>query len=225
MKSKGQLDLINSLTDSDLLKLVSLIGKDSKVLSISSVLEYFGISSHHTACRKLLSSKMKACNIPVHSTNEHKRTYSVDQLITIIESSECWADIYKQLNMTASSHNKKTIIKFMQNNNIVVPTFNLRHTYRRGKKQFTFETIFVKNSSYSRQSLRGAVIRFNVKEYRCEKCGNTGEWMDEIITLELDHINGVSDDNRTSNLRWLCPNCHSQTPTFRNSAMNKGSVA
>jgi 5-methylcytosine-specific restriction endonuclease McrA len=53
------------------------------------------------------------------------------------------------------------------------------------------------------------------REYRCQKCGNSGEWQGEPLALELEHINGDSLDNTRENLLILCPNCHSQTSTFR----------
>ncbi len=34
------------------------------------------------------------------------------------------------------------------------------------------------------------------------------------LSMHLDHVNGVRNDNRLENLRMLCPNCHSQTPTY-----------
>ena len=49
--------------------------------------------------------------------------------------------------------------------------------------------------------------------YKCEECG-ISEWNDKKLSLHVDHINGNSDDNLPSNLRLLCPNCHSQTETF-----------
>lgn len=47
--------------------------------------------------------------------------------------------------------------------------------------------------------------------------------LEKELILELDHINGIRNDNRLENLRFLCPNCHSQTPTFkgRNKTKNK----
>lgn len=50
--------------------------------------------------------------------------------------------------------------------------------------------------------------------YFCSEC-NLSEWRDKPITLELDHIDGDPSHNQLCNLRLLCPNCHSQTPTFR----------
>lgn len=50
--------------------------------------------------------------------------------------------------------------------------------------------------------------------YVCSLCSNTGTHNDMPLVLQLDHIDGNSDNNMPSNLRLLCPNCHSQTETF-----------
>lgn len=55
----------------------------------------------------------------------------------------------------------------------------------------------------------------------CNKCG-ISEWSGKPITLEIDHINGINDDNKRGNLEGLCPNCHSVTDTWR--GRNKPSI-
>ena len=62
-------------------------------------------------------------------------------------------------------------------------------------------------------SLRRRVLTDKLIAYSCQICG-IDSWLGQDLSLRLDHINGVYDDNRIENLRWLCPNCDSQQPTF-----------
>ena len=71
---------------------------------------------------------------------------------------------------------------------------------------------------FSSSTLKARLLKAGIKENKCEKCG-IDHWMNQRLVCELDHINGDSGDHKLENLRMLCPNCHSQTPTFR--ARNK----
>lgn len=62
--------------------------------------------------------------------------------------------------------------------------------------------------------LRIRLVQEGYFEYKCSICG-IYEWNGKELSLELDHINGNKNDNSLNNLRILCPNCHSQTPTYR----------
>jgi Zn finger protein HypA/HybF involved in hydrogenase expression len=71
------------------------------------------------------------------------------------------------------------------------------------------------NIECSRPVIRRAIKKYNLLEPKCEKC-NLDTWMGQELLLELDHINGNANEHNKNNLRYLCPNCHSQTNTFRN---------
>jgi hypothetical protein len=55
--------------------------------------------------------------------------------------------------------------------------------------------------------------------YKCSCCGIT-EWNNNPISLEVDHKDGDPYNDSPDNLRFICPNCHSQTPTYK--AKNRG---
>ncbi len=60
-----------------------------------------------------------------------------------------------------------------------------------------------------------------LRGHKCDNCNNH-EWLGQAIPLELDHIDGDSNNNIPSNLRLLCPNCHALTETYKAKNVGKG---
>lgn len=71
-----------------------------------------------------------------------------------------------------------------------------------------------KYPNYQTHKLRLRLLEEKLFEHKCYNC-NLSEWLGNPIPLELNHINGVSNDNALLNLELLCPNCHALTPTYR----------
>jgi hypothetical protein len=77
------------------------------------------------------------------------------------------------------------------------------------------EKILVRGSTYTNTDrLKRRLIEAGLKEHACESCRRQ-TWNDEKIPLELNHVNGDRLDHRLENLQLLCPNCHSQTSSYR----------
>ena len=105
--------------------------------------------------------------------------------------------------------------------NLDLTKFNSNPQIRPGNIQ-NIEDVLVKGSSYCRHRLKKRLLKKGLLKNICYICGLLNYWNNKVIVLQLDHINGVNDDNRIENLRILCPNCHSQTSTFcgRNNLVN-----
>ena len=71
----------------------------------------------------------------------------------------------------------------------------------------------VLSSGSSRWLKKKKLIREGYVPYHCLECG-IADWLGKELVLQIDHVNGVKHDWRIENLRLLCPNCHSQTPTY-----------
>lgn len=82
--------------------------------------------------------------------------------------------------------------------------------------------IFVRDSTADRSQVKRRLLRDLHWPYTCNTCNNImfedrdgmPFWFDKPVTLQLEHRNGISTDNRLENLEFLCPLCHSQTTTY-----------
>lgn len=66
-----------------------------------------------------------------------------------------------------------------------------------------------------------SILKTAGRPYECDMCG-ISEWHGNKLSLDLDHIDGDTFNNDLNNLRFLCPNCHSTTPTYRGKNINTG---
>lgn len=96
---------------------------------------------------------------------------------------------------------------------------NMSGKGRKSGKYKPASEYFNTGSAITAYKLKQKLLKDGLKKYQCEVCGGK-EWMGKPIPIELDHIDGDRYNNELSNLRILCPNCHSQTDT--NSGKNVG---
>lgn len=83
------------------------------------------------------------------------------------------------------------------------------------------DEILVVNSTFSRTHLKRRLLAEGLIQNVCSICGQLSEWNGKPLTLHLDHINGISNDNRLENLRIVCPHCHSQFETNGSKKLKK----
>ena len=65
----------------------------------------------------------------------------------------------------------------------------------------------------SRQAIIARLLE--IRGCKCETCG-ISEWQNKPIMVEGHHIDGDNQNHSPKNILLLCPNCHSQTPNYRN---------
>jgi predicted RNA-binding Zn-ribbon protein involved in translation (DUF1610 family) len=78
----------------------------------------------------------------------------------------------------------------------------------------TLAEVAIRDSPYGRSCIRKRILKDNLIPYKCAICGMDPVWNGKPLSLRLDHINGINNDHRMENMRFVCPNCDSQLPTF-----------
>lgn len=122
-----------------------------------------------------------------------------DTFREIVKKAETFSDCCREMNIDVHGRYWRDIIK----RRCQELDISIEHI-----KQFT------KSKKYSGISTLGKRMIASGIPYECALCGNAGTWNDKPLILHVDHIDGNHSNNNMGNLRFLCPNCHTQTDTF-----------
>lgn len=151
--------------------------------------------------------------------------YTKEWLEELCDSSYSLAEVLRKAGRKQSGGNQTVLKKKIEEFQINTSHFT-GQLWNKGKtmendsriqssEKYEINEIFCKNSPVTQKVMRGYVERHELLEYKCQNCGCDGHWQNGIITLEIDHIDGDNTNNELSNLRYLCPNCHALTETYR----------
>ena len=144
--------------------------------------------------------------------------YEKNKLEQIVNESYLYRDVLFKFGRNDSGAAYKTLHRRLKEWNIDTSHFLgkselMKLKIKDGKyPKTTNENLFTVNNA-TRHIVKRRIIAENLIEYKCKFCGNNGFWNGVKISLILDHINGVNNDNHLENLRFLCPNCNATLET------------
>lgn len=142
----------------------------------------------------------------------------------IVSKSSSMSEVLSKLKLNINSGNYQTLKKYCLQYNIQVPKYNKSLNTKKAiqSKTTPLEELFSNRGiKVQGQVLRKKLVEELGREDVCVECSCPPVWNGKELVLEVDHIDGNIFNNYPDNLQILCPNCHSQTSTFRGRNSNK----
>jgi hypothetical protein len=144
---------------------------------------------------------------------------SIDDLKIAVEESQNFTQLLKRFNICPVGSSRNAMISRLRENNISTEHFKIDNKGRKFDflmpKDECLKLIFINESTYSPTSVKKYLRKYNlICNDMCSICHMPPIWNNKLLVFQIDHIDGDNKNHSLMNLRWVCPNCHTQTGTF-----------
>ena len=156
-------------------------------------------------------------SIPSLATPRSWRAIPRDELEAAVARCHFAADVIRSFGLPVGGNSYRALAQRVRRWEL--DTSHWRGTRPRAGQDLA--SVLVPGGYTNRWRLKRRLIAAGILRNECAECGQGPSWKGRTLVLVLDHINGVNDDYRPENLRLLCPNCNSQTPTFAGRNMRR----
>jgi DNA-directed RNA polymerase subunit M/transcription elongation factor TFIIS len=178
-----------------------------------------------TKCNKDLTnlksahSKCWHCRTGNKPKRKPKILYSAEAISQAVSKSNNVMDVMRLLGIKIAGGSHSHLTRKIKEYGIDTSHF-LGKGSTKGKpannKKHWSELLILRPEGSRRESnvrMRRAMLEYGFT-YECSACKLDATWQGKSLTLHIDHVSGIMWDNRPENVRFLCPNCHSQTETY-----------
>lgn len=181
------------------------------------------IAHQFGVCKTTVSKWMISYGIPGRSPGRRRGPPIDDAILRrIVPTSTTVAEVVRTLGLPETGGTHSRVKNRIQELGIDTTHFlgqraNSGLNHKGGHRRKAWGEILVKRSSGRRVKtplLRRALLEMGCP-HQCAQCGSGPSWRGSELVLEIHHANGNWLDDRSKNLQFLCPNCHSQTRAHR----------
>ncbi|MER5870871.1 HNH endonuclease [Streptomyces sp. NPDC002044] len=196
--------------------------------TLSEALERLGVDPENRSRRRYLHLRMRRLGVAVAHFEREGVKWTKEVLAEAVAASTSLCEVLRRLGLDVVGGHHTHIGRKVKTFNIdtshftaPVRTERMRDNRRRRSAEEILRVVHSPTvTRVGNARLRRALMEIG-REERCSLCGLPPAWLGEPLPLEVDHVNGDWRDNRADNLRFLCPNCHSTTDTYRGRAKGR----